>query len=262
MAEKNVYPHLVIKNNEHPNKLYAFPFVGLFIKIIMLIPVFIMAWALSFAFLFFWIINPFVILFTGKYWHAAYEFNLTFFKYTTKILLFILGLTDKYPGFNTEAHNSFELNFEKPKSPSTILALPFFGALIRIVLLIPYLIFQSVLQSGTRVALIISWFAILIKGKFPESLYEFESDAIRVSLASAAYITFLSDSYPSFSISMKHQTVKILLIIAGALILFTGMANGISAKQSMHYKYNNYKYNNYNNNHYYNNSRDMMRYTP
>lgn len=246
MAEKkNFYPHLVVKNNEHPNKLYAFPFVGIIIKLIMLIPVFFMCIFLTFAYLFFWISTPFVILFTGKYWKAAYEFNIGYLTFYTKIILFLLGITDKYPGFNLKDNGIFELHLEKPSAPSRWMSFPILGFLARLILLIPYIIFESVLSYGNRVAMFISWFAVLLKGKFPESLYEFERDSLRVSLASTAYITYLSDTYPSFSISMKHKNIKILLIIAGALLFLGNAANGSSAQPRSHdQRYDMQEYNN------------------
>ncbi len=226
MAEvtKDIYPHLVIKNNEHPNKLLAFPLVGFIIRTILLIPVYIAGWFLSIAYIFLWIITPFVILFTGKYWDTAYNFNIGLMKFYTKMVLYAYGLTDKYPGFKLDTNGIFELQYDKPLKPNRWLSLPFFGFIIRFILLIPYIIYESVLQYGAFVAVIASWFAVLFKGKYPESLYEFNRDGTRVSLALMGYMTYMSDSYPSFWISMKHQTVKIVLIVIGALWMLSSFA--------------------------------------
>ncbi len=238
MAEKknvkqNIYPQLIIKNNENPSRLLAFPFIGILIKIILLIPVAFVNFAYSLVASIYMIGTPFVILFTGKYWDSAYDFNLKYMKFTTKINLYVYGLTDKYPGFGLDDNGIFTLKIDKPTAPSRLLAFPLIGFLIRIILLIPYLIFQSVIQNGSYVAVVISWFAILFTGKYPESLYEFNRDSIRIDLAQNIYSFYLSDTYPSFYMAMKNKTIKILLIVTGVLLLLANYSPLFSGGDSI-----------------------------
>lgn len=240
---KNFYPHLVIKVNEHPNKLYGFPFLGAFIKVIMIIPQIVEAFFLSIAMVFFIIANPFVVFFSGKYWDAAYDFFLGALRFYTKLSLFMFGLTDIYPGFDLKTNKSFELDIPKPTKPHKWLAFPIFGFIFRLIILIPYQIYSQVLGNGTSVAWMISWFTILFKGKIPESLYEFERDTIRVGLAHSVYAIGLSDTYPSFEISMNHKTEKILLIIAGAILfVFNNMSDFQNDKTMMKKEFRYEKY--------------------
>lgn len=248
MAEtkSTIYPHLVVANNEKPNKLFAFPLIGILIKIILLLPVLLELFLLILVSLFVISINWFVISFTGKYWTSAYTFFLGLMRLGTKIRLYVWGITDKYPGFTFDTKGLFELDIPKPEKPNKWLAIPFVGIAIRAVLLIPYSIFDDVLDRASSIAMVMSWFAVTFKGKFPESLYEFERDSLRVSLASSSYLLGLSDKYPSFSISMTHQTIKLLLIIAGALLVgmnFTGRLDSMkerehSRNQQFESKYN------------------------
>jgi hypothetical protein len=215
-SASNLYPKLVIKNNDDPNSLYAFPFAGFVIKLVMLFPAFVFLLLIWFVFAFLWLLTPFVILFTGKYWESAAIFTKDYMIYRTKITLFLIGLTDKYPGFSLETDGIFELHLEKPVEPNLFLSFPLLGFVIRAILLIPYSVYKSVLNFGMWVSVFASWFAVIFTGKYPESLYEFNRDAIRVSLGYTVYIAYLSDSYPSFWISMKHKTIKIILIVLGA----------------------------------------------
>jgi len=238
-----VYPHLKIEKNNTPNRLYAVPLLGFFAKIIMLIPVFIEAVVLGIIFVFLWSINSFVILFTGKYWDTAYDFFLGIMRFYTKISVFMYGLTDTYPGFDLSASKLFLLDIEKPKQPNRLFAIPFFGLLVRFLLLLPYHIFSHVMQNGSWVGMLIGWFWILFYGKFPESIYEFEYDTIRVGLGGICYMTGLSDDYPSFRISMRNQTIKILLIIAGTILtLNSGRNYFFHNEYRKHYQYNNPSY--------------------
>lgn len=214
----NLYPHFFIKPNKSPNRFYAIPLVGFFVKMLILIPVFFEVVLLFLVFIVLWTVNSFVILFTGRYWETAYTFFLGFMHYGAKISAYIYGLTDHYPGFTLSDERLFELTIPKPAHPNRWLAIPLIGLIIRSILIIPYHIFMQILGNGSWVAMIIAWFPILTKGVFPESAYEFEQDTIRVSMAYLCYLTGLSDRYPSFQLSMKHQTIKILLLIAGALL--------------------------------------------
>jgi hypothetical protein len=239
MAEKklNYYPKQVIKNNQHPRMLFAFPFVGILIRLILTIPVNILIFIYSFWYAILWVAVPFVILFTGKYPESFYRFFLGYMRMYTKVAVYIAGLTDKYPGYGLDGNGIVELDFPKPHAPSRALGAPLIGFIVRIVLLIPFLIFESVLSYGAQWAVLFSWFGVLFKKRYPESLYEFVTDYLRVSNASTIYMTYLSDTYPSFEISMKHKRVKILLLVLGALgVLNNGMNNAANRSSN---NYNN-----------------------
>jgi len=240
MAEQKVYPNFSVANNAKPNRFLNFPFLGVIVKVVILIPVFVELSFLSLAAFFVLFVNWFVVLFTGKYWDTAYSFFLSLMRFTGKIQLYILGITDTYPGFALNTNGLFELTIAKPEKPNRWFAVPFFGIFVRFILLIPYIIFTNVLLRGSEVAMFFSWFTILFKGNLPESLYEFEKDSLRVSFAGSSYLLGLSDTYPSFAISMNHQTVKILLIIAGTILVLSRM-NGDYARtynrQSPNHRY-------------------------
>ncbi|HEX8931734.1 MAG TPA: DUF4389 domain-containing protein [Patescibacteria group bacterium] len=219
-ATQKIYPHLEIDNNKHPNRLLNFPFIGIFIKLVILIPIFIEIGFLGLVAFFALIINWFVISFTGKYWNAAYDLFLGIMRLSAKMRFYMFGVTDRYPGFTFTTQGILTLEVAKPEKPNRWLAIPLLGIAIRAILLIPYFIFSDVLNQGAGFAMFLSWFVILFKGTLPESFYEFEKDSVRVSLSVSAYLLGLSDEYPSFVISMNHQTVKIALIIIGAILTF------------------------------------------
>lgn len=218
--DSRIYPELIIYNNEHPNRLLAIPFIGFIIRLILIIPPVMVSLFLGIWVFILWLLTPFVILFTGKYWEIAYTYSLKNLRYSIKIGLYIFGVTDKYPDFNFDESGIFTLRYDKPNKPSRLLAFPILGFLIRIILLVPYLIYIVVLSRGALVGLFCTWFVILFKGRYPESIYEFISDTFRASTAFTLYILYLSDTYPSFHIKMSHKAVKIILLILGLLLLF------------------------------------------
>lgn len=232
-ADPRLYPTFTVANNKNPNRILNFPIFGIIIKIIILIPVFIEAFFLGIAAIFLLAINWFVISFTGRYWNTAYSLFVGLIRLFIKVKLFIFGITDTYPGFGLNDKGIFSLTLDKPKNPNRWFAIPLLGIFVRFILLLPYLVFSDVMQRGAGVALFLSWFVILFKGRLPESFYEFERDSLRVYTAATAYMLGLSDVYPSFYISMDHQTAKLLLIIVGTILsVFNTLGSLVPSEKS------------------------------
>ncbi len=219
------YPAIQIQHPKNPNRFYAFFLVGFLVKIILLIPIFIELFFLGIGEIIVTIINSFVVLFTGKYWQSAYSYNLGIIRLVTKITFYVQGLTDKYPGFDFETRG-FSLKMDCPKKPSRLFAIPVFGGIVRILFMIPYGIYSQVLGHGAFAGVFVSSFPVLFQGNYPESTYEFARDSVRVNQALTFYLMGLSDSYPSFHISMNHKNIKIALIIAGIILTILNFRSG------------------------------------
>ena len=208
-----IYPHFSIAHINDPARFWAFPILGGLIKIIILVPViievaFIAIYALAITLL----INSLVVLFTGKYWRHCFNVNTSLLKLSTKVRLYFIGLINKYPGFDFTT-DGFELDCTYPKVSNRYFATPVFGGLARLVLLIPYLVFVMAIGKGALLGVVISSIFVLFKGRYPETTYELATDAVRLSLSQVLYFVGIADKYPSFYISMNHQTLKLLLII-------------------------------------------------
>ncbi len=68
----------------------------------------------------------------------------------------------------------------------------------RLILAIPLLIWGYVYGIAATVVVIVSWFAIVFTGRYPQGLYEFEAGWVRFLARLTAYVALLSDDYPSF----------------------------------------------------------------
>ena len=213
-----IYPELIIPYNKKPNRWFAFPFIGFIVKVLLILPIAVLLIFIEILYGVLMVITPFVILFTGRYWDFAYKYTLVYIRIFTKINLYIFGLTDTYPGFSFDENGIFTLRIDKPIKPSKFLAFPLLGYLIRILLLIPFIIYADILRTGAFTAVLFGWFAVLITGRYPESLYEFIKDYLRVWNAIAIYSSYISDTYPSFHISLNHKTIKIILLTIGAIL--------------------------------------------
>jgi len=222
--KSELYPKLSVKNNLKPNRFYATPLFGGLIKIIILIPQMIEVFILIPVVFVLVIINSLYVLIFGKYWDTAYGLTLNLVRFFIKTYFFWAGIFDSYPGFSLSTDGKFVLDIKKPVTPNRLFAFPIFGGLVRLLFLIPYLVYSQVLGNGSWVGVIISSFPVFFKGKYPQSTYEFAVDAERVGLGLFFNMVGFSDKYPSFKISMSHKNVKIILIAIG--IIFFIFNNG------------------------------------
>lgn len=224
---EGIYPSFSISHNQNPSVLYAIPVLGLVIKLIALLPVAVFAcliaiwWLIAVV-----LINPFVVLTTGKYWQPAYEVAIGLTKMSAKIAAYFFGLTDKYPGFDFNLPEGMHLDLPMIHNPNKLYAIPVLGGAIRIILLIPYLVFEQIISRAVLLGVaFIASFYVLIKGKYPEAVFELARDSIRINSSAYAYMAGLSDKYPSFHISMAHDKIKLILIAIAIIWFGTGVAN-------------------------------------
>ena len=105
-------------------------------------------------------------------------------------------LTDRYP--STESEQSVHLDFDYPDVKHDLNRwLP----LVKWFLAIPHYIILAVLAVGAVFAVLISWFAILITGRYPRPLFEYVVGVGRWALRVQAYASLLiTDRYPPFSL--------------------------------------------------------------
>lgn len=213
------YPTLQAERIAEPNRLWAFLVLGAVVKGLLLIPVFVWLSILELVVLILIVLNSVVVLFTGSFWQPAYDFTVGYMRLTAKLSFYLAGLTDKYPGFGFEIDDRYALDIQLPEQPNRAFAIPFLGGLFRGILLIPFAIYAYVVLYATYLGVVVSSFPVLFSGKYPESIFELVRDAVRIQTAEIAYVAGLSDSYPSFAISMNHGTIKGVLFVIGALMM-------------------------------------------
>lgn len=214
-----MYPVLDVPRIANPNRMWAFPIFGFVVKLVVLIPVFFWLMLLGLAVLVVGVlINPLVVLFTGKYWQTSYELVSGYIKLGVKASFFLVGLTNKYPGFSLTIEDAYKVGIDMPKTSNRLYAIPVLGGIIRLILLIPYLIWETIINYGAGLGIVVSFVPVLFMGKYPETTYELFRDYTRLNVASTMYLFGLSDTYPSFWISKNHLVAKIILIILGMVL--------------------------------------------
>lgn len=214
----NIYPQIQVTNNANPNKWWAFPLFGGIVKIFsiygqlygVVIAMFVILPTLG-------VVNSLSVLFTGRYWKFYHEQIQSFSQFYAEVMLFVVGVTDRYPSFRLSKPSESVITVLYPENPNRLFAIPVVGGVVRVILLIPFLIYLYIINLAAGLAYGFSFLVVLIAGRYPETTFEFSRDSLRLGFSAMHYMSGISDKYPSFWISMNHKVAKILLIGVGVL---------------------------------------------
>ena len=178
---------------EYPERLSR---LLIFVKGLLAIPHFLVLYALGAVAYIITIVAWFAILFSGRYPEGLFKFVVGVFRWSANINAYILLMRDEYPPFTMEAGRyPVTLEVDYPERLSRWLIF------VKWLFVIPNLIVLMVLLLAYYVVLIIAWFAILFTGRYPKGLFGFGVGVMRWNLRATAYMYFLRDEYPPFSLS-------------------------------------------------------------
>lgn len=137
-----------------------------------------------------------MILFRQRYPKWWFDFNLELNRFSSRVGAYLFLLTDKYP--STEDAQSVHLDITYPNVKKDLNRwLP----LVKWLLAIPHYFVLVFLSIAACVCTVIAWFAILITGRYPKSLFDFVVGVSRWSVRVGAYAFLLTtDKYPPFSL--------------------------------------------------------------
>ena len=137
-----------------------------------------------------------MIVFRQKYPRWWFDWNVGLINFSTRVSAYLALLRDEYP--STDEEQAVHITIPYPNVKEELNRwLP----LVKWFLAIPHYIVLAFLAIGVIVAVIIAWFAILINGRYPKSLFDYVVGVMRWGLRVSAYAAILvTDIYPPFSL--------------------------------------------------------------
>jgi hypothetical protein len=145
-----------------------------------------------------WLISFFTILFTKK--NPFLGFQAMVLRYQWRVFSYMYWMRNEYPPFDftvTARDNGVDpatVDVEDPIEMNRWLVL------VKWLLAIPQYIVLVFLGIALWVVLVITFFAVLFTGKWPEGMRTFAVGVMRWNTRVSGYILFLTDAYPPFSL--------------------------------------------------------------
>ena len=140
-----------------------------------------------------------IVLFTAKYPKSFFDFQMALQRWGNRLSARLLNLSDGYPAFGINAEDpntTFTLKHHETQSRGTLLLRTFFG-IFYVIIPHGFVLFLRILVVYLFV--FIAWWAVLITGKFPKGMHDFNVGTLRWAARVSLYMMFLTDIYPPFS---------------------------------------------------------------
>jgi hypothetical protein len=165
------------------------------------IPHLMIAWALRSLRQVLTLISFFTVLFTGRIPRPIFDAIVMTYRYEWRAMSYALFMHEDYPPFD------FDLSSQDDgAAPHTSLRLVYpehlerWKPLYKWFLAIPQYVVVVILAIVASLGVIAGFVAVLITGEYPQGLRGFLISAYRYALRVEAYVGFLTDHYPPFSL--------------------------------------------------------------
>lgn len=166
-----------------------------FFRIILAIPVFIVAYVYMIVAVLAAVVAWFAIVITGEVPEGLYNFIAGCIRAVTRMTAYTFLLTDPYPPFGPEHDPNYPIRMEFAGPPAQYDRLKTF---FRFILAIPIVILRYVIGILLEVGAVAAWFVIVITGTMPRGLFDVMVLAQSYTARSDAYLFLLTETYPPF----------------------------------------------------------------
>ncbi len=138
-----------------------------------------------------------MIVVRQRYPRWWFNFVCELMRFTTRVGAYLALLTDRYPSTVDEQSVHLEIDYPDVKRD-----LNRWLPLVKWFLAIPHVLVLLILLMLALLSVAIAWFAILVTGRYPRSLFDFVVGVFRWGLRVEAYAVLLAtDRYPPFSVN-------------------------------------------------------------
>jgi hypothetical protein len=139
-----------------------------------------------------WIANWIFTLILGRSPQGLHDFLGCHLRYTVHLLAYIHFTANPFPGFLGVREYPVDVSIESQRQRRLI-------TLFRPILAIPALLLSWVFLAVLGVLGFAAWFVCLALGRMPKGMRDLSVYCLRYETQTRAYLTFLSDRYPSLT---------------------------------------------------------------
>jgi hypothetical protein len=208
-------PHPVTFDVAYPERLSRWL---IFVKWLLVIPQAVITYLLLQVLGLLSFVAWFAILFTGKYPESMHQFAVGTQRWAANVGAYIFLTRDEYPAFSFDAGAyPLTLDIPYPERQSR------WRLFIRWFAIIPNQIVFTFVQIAWTITMFFAWFAILIIGRYPRGLFNFNVGVQRWWHRSSAYSYLLRDEYPPYSTRADARPGNEIVSAIIGFPLFVGM---------------------------------------
>jgi hypothetical protein len=171
-----------------------------FFRWILAIPHLVFAFVYGIVFEILLIISWFALLFTARWPETLYEFACGFLRYITRLTAYLFLGVDQYPPFSGAAHDEYPVRvpIAPPLERYSRLKVGF-----RFIYAILAYVIRYALGIVASFVAFLSWFAIVITGRQPESLQAALDFCVAYTTRADALLFLITETYPPFGSDVR-----------------------------------------------------------
>ncbi len=148
------------------------------------------------------LISFFTVLFTKHIQRPVFDLIVMTYRYEWRVMSYASFMYEDYPPFNfdlssddggVDSHTSLRLTYPEH--------LERWKPLYKWFLAIPQYFVLAALFVASCLGIIVGLFVVLLAGKYPERIRDFLVSSYRYALRVEAYVGFLTDRYPPFTLA-------------------------------------------------------------
>lgn len=160
------------------------------LRLLLLIPHFVVLFVLNIIAVVVVVVGWFCALVLGRLPGFAHRYLAAFLAYQVRVSASAMLLVDRYPPFAL-GPTDYPVQIELRQTRLNRLAVFF-----RLLLAIPAMIIQSLLDTGWWAVSLINWLVVLILGRTPAPLFQATAAIVRYTMRFDAYMLLLTSAYP------------------------------------------------------------------
>jgi hypothetical protein len=152
------------------------------------------------------LISFFTVLFTGKIPQQMFDLIVMTRRYGWRVGTYAVWMRESYPPFSfgsTAQDDGMDPAWLSVDYPAHLTR---WGPLVKWFLAIPHYVVLLFLRIGAFFVVLVSFFAVLFTGRWPEGMRSFVVGVSRWSLRVVTYVGFMTDEYPPFSLENGSPT--------------------------------------------------------
>ena len=192
---------VTVPMDEGQNRLWGIPFLGLWLRAILVIPQAIILFFVAFAMALVILISWIPILLNGRMASWGYMIVGGYYRLGARAALYVLLMTGRYPPFGLTGDHPIDVVFDETEEQNRLWGIPFVGIVIRAILLIPHFFVLWVLGIGVALLCFVSWIPVLVGGRQSDAIVSFVGGYYRWATRVASYILLLTGKYPPFQLA-------------------------------------------------------------